>query len=66
MDNEELLQLVELEVLTLLGGYRPQFYMRTTDATDQISSIMNDNDEEATMVIPGDRVQMGVELIMRL
>ncbi|KAJ8458125.1 hypothetical protein OPV22_031051 [Ensete ventricosum] len=52
--------------MTLLRGYRAQFYMRTTDVTGRISSIMNDNDEEATVVMPGGRVKMVVELIMRL
>ncbi|CAL9093960.1 unnamed protein product, partial [Musa textilis] len=46
------------------AGYRPQFYMRTTDVTGRVTSIMNDKDEEAKMVMPGDRVKMVVELIM--
>ncbi|KAE8678226.1 Elongation factor Tu [Hibiscus syriacus] len=46
------------------AGYRPQFYMRTTDVTGKVSSIMNDKDEESKMVMPGDRVKMVVELIM--
>ncbi|CAM8910813.1 unnamed protein product [Rhodiola kirilowii] len=46
------------------AGYRPQFYMRTTDVTGKVSSIMNDKDEESKMVMPGDRVKMIVELIM--
>ena len=37
-------------------GYRPQFYIRTTDVTGQISF-------DSEMVMPGDNVQMGVELI---
>jgi len=44
-------------------GYRPQFYMRTTDVTGKVSAIMNDRDEESKMVMPGDRVKMLVELI---
>ena len=39
-------------------GYRPQFFIRTTDVTGAI--ILNDG---AEMVMPGDNVQMGVELI---
>jgi len=39
-------------------GYRPQFYIRTTDVTGNIS--LPDGVE---MVMPGDNVQMGVELI---
>ncbi|KAK6933993.1 Translation elongation factor EFTu/EF1A, C-terminal [Dillenia turbinata] len=45
------------------AGYRPQFYMRTTDVTGRVASIMNDKDEESKMVMPGDRVKMVVELI---
>jgi elongation factor Tu len=39
-------------------GYRPQFYIRTTDVTGQITLP-----EGTEMVMPGDNVQMGVELI---
>ncbi len=41
------------------NGYRPQFYLRTTDVTGSISLP-----EGVEMVMPGDNVQMGVELIM--
>lgn len=44
-------------------GYRPQFYMRTTDVTGNVTKIMNDKDEEAKMCMPGDRIKMVVELI---
>uniref|UniRef100_A0A453NZY9 Tr-type G domain-containing protein n=1 Tax=Aegilops tauschii subsp. strangulata TaxID=200361 RepID=A0A453NZY9_AEGTS len=44
-------------------GYRPQFYMRTTDVTGNVTNIMNDKDEEAKMCMPGDRIKMVVELI---
>ena len=40
-------------------GYRPQFYVRTTDVTGSISLP-----EGMEMVMPGDNVQMGVELIV--
>ena len=40
-------------------GYRPQFYIRTTDVTGAITLPAN-----TEMVMPGDNVQMGVELIM--
>lgn len=46
------------------AGYRPQFYMRTTDVTGKVTSIMNDKDEESKMVMPGDRVKIVVELIV--
>ena len=39
-------------------GYRPQFYIRTTDVTGSIALP-----EGVEMVMPGDNVQMGVELI---
>jgi len=39
-------------------GYRPQFYFRTTDVTG--SAMLPDGVE---MVMPGDNVQMEVELI---
>jgi elongation factor Tu len=44
-------------------GYRPQFYVRTTDVTGKIDSFRADDGGEATMVMPGDRVKMVVELI---
>ena len=40
-------------------GYRPQFYLRTTDVTGAIELP-----EGMEMVMPGDNVQMGVELIV--
>jgi elongation factor Tu len=39
-------------------GYRPQFYFRTTDVTGAITLP-----EGTKMVMPGDRVEMAVELI---
>lgn len=44
-------------------GYRPQFYMRTTDVTGKIESFVSDDGKEAQMVMPGDRIKMCVELI---
>jgi elongation factor Tu len=40
------------------NGYRPQFYIRTTDVTGSIQLP-----EGVEMVMPGDNVEMGVELI---
>ena len=40
------------------NGYRPQFYMRTTDVTGNIMLP-----EGVEMVMPGDNIQMTVELI---
>ncbi|MDA3934547.1 MAG: elongation factor Tu [Gammaproteobacteria bacterium] len=41
-----------------LKGYRPQFYFRTTDVTGAV-----DLPEGVEMVMPGDNIQMTVELI---
>lgn len=45
------------------SGYRPQFYVRTTDVTGTISSYTADDGSNVEMVMPGDRVKMTVELI---
>jgi elongation factor Tu len=44
-------------------GYRPQFYVRTTDVTGKIDSFKADDGSESSMVMPGDRIKMVVELI---
>ena len=44
-------------------GYRPQFYVRTTDVTGKIEAFTADDGSPAKMVIPGDRVKMTVNLI---
>jgi elongation factor Tu len=44
-------------------GYRPQFYVRTTDVTGKIESFTADDGSDAQMVMPGDRIRMIVELI---
>lgn len=44
-------------------GYRPQFYVRTTDVSGAISDFTADDGSAAEMVIPGDRIKMTVELI---
>jgi elongation factor Tu len=41
------------------NGYRPQFYIRTTDVTGSITLP-----EGVEMVMPGDNITMGVELIV--
>ncbi len=41
------------------AGYRPQFYIRTADVTGNIAEI-----EGADMVMPGDNVNMSIELIV--
>ncbi|MFN2431394.1 MAG: elongation factor Tu, partial [Gemmatimonadota bacterium] len=40
------------------NGYRPQFYFRTTDVTGTANLP-----EGVEMVMPGDNVQMAIELI---
>ena len=44
-------------------GYRPQFYVRSTDVTGQIESFKADDGSTTPMVMPGDRIKMVVELI---
>nr|QWK41745.1 translation elongation factor Tu [Akkesiphycus lubricus] len=44
-------------------GYRPQFYVRTTDVTGEILSFITDDGEKTLMVMPGDRVKMTAQLI---
>jgi elongation factor Tu len=45
------------------SGYRPQFYVRTTDVTGTIKQFTSDDGKEVEMVMPGDRIKMTVELI---
>jgi elongation factor Tu len=45
------------------SGYRPQFYVRTTDVTGTIKAFTADDGGTAEMVMPGDRIKMTVELI---
>ncbi|HEY9762048.1 MAG TPA: elongation factor Tu [Trichocoleus sp.] len=44
-------------------GYKPQFYVRTTDVTGTITTFTSDDGSAAEMVMPGDRIKMTVELI---
>jgi len=44
-------------------GYRPQFYVRTTDVTGTIVQFTGDDGSVAEMVMPGDRIKMTAELI---
>lgn len=45
------------------AGYRPQFYVRTTDVTGSITAYTADDGSAVEMVMPGDRIKMTVELI---
>jgi len=44
-------------------GYRPQFYVRTTDVTGAITQFTADDGSVFEMVMPGDRIKTTVELI---
>ena len=44
-------------------GYRPQFYVRTTDVTGSITQFTSDDGTAAEMVMPGDRIKMTAQLI---
>jgi len=46
----------------IFKGYRPQFYVRTTDVTGQIAEFTSDGNV-IEMVMPGDNVSMRIELI---
>jgi elongation factor Tu len=46
----------------IFKGYRPQFYVRTTDVTGQIFEFFSEG-EPIEMVMPGDNVSMRIELI---
>jgi elongation factor Tu len=45
------------------GGYRPQFYVRTTDVTGEIKYFTADDGSNVEMVMPGDRIKMNAVLI---
>jgi elongation factor Tu len=47
---------------SIFEGYRPQFYVRTTDVTGAITEFSSDG-EILEMVMPGDNVSMRIELI---
>ena len=45
------------------AGYRPQFYIRTTDVTGQITAFTSSEGDNVEMVMPGDNIKMTGELI---
>ena len=45
------------------AGYRPQFYIRTTDVTGQITAFTSSDGADVEMVMPGDNIKMTGELI---
>lgn len=44
-------------------GYRPQFYVRTTDVTGEILGMLSDDNTSLKIASPGDRITMSVRLI---
>merc|ERR1711904_655720 len=44
-------------------GYRPQFYVRTTDVTGKIVEFTADDGSKSDIVMPGDRIRIVAELI---
>lgn len=45
------------------ANYRPQFYFRTTDVTGVVGNLRDTNGDPAEMCMPGDHIEMDVELI---
>ncbi len=45
------------------AGYRPQFYVRTTDVTGTIKAFTDREGGNVEMVMPGDNIKVTVELI---
>ena len=45
------------------SGYKPQFYVRTTDVTGSITKFTADDGTVVEMVMPGDRIKMDVQFI---
>ena len=45
------------------ANYRPQFYFRTTDVTGVVGNLKDTNGNAAEMCMPGDHIEMDVELI---
>ncbi|MBR1580257.1 MAG: elongation factor Tu, partial [Selenomonadaceae bacterium] len=45
------------------ANYRPQFYFRTTDVTGVVSNLKDNDGNAAEMCMPGDNIEMQVELI---
>jgi hypothetical protein len=45
-------------------GYRPQFYIRTTDVTGSILKLLSEDGNEVEMCMPGDNIRMDIQLDM--
>ncbi len=48
------------------AGYRPQFFFRTTDVTGAVNKIKSREGKEVEMCMPGDNIEMEVEIISKI
>ena len=48
------------------AGYRPQFFFRTTDVTGAVTEIQSREGKAAEMCMPGDNIEMRVEIISEI
>ena len=48
------------------AGYRPQFFFRTTDVTGAVNEIQSREGKPVEMCMPGDNIEMKVEIISKI
>jgi elongation factor Tu len=48
----------------ILPGYKPQFFIRTTDVTGKIGNFISTTNENVEIALPGDTIKMSIELIV--
>jgi elongation factor Tu len=48
------------------AGYRPQFFFRTTDVTGAVTKIQSRDGKAVEMCMPGDNIEMEVEIISKI
>ena len=48
------------------AGYRPQFFFRTTDVTGAVNEIQSRDGKPVEMCMPGDNIEMKVEIISKI
>ncbi|MBN1817648.1 MAG: elongation factor Tu, partial [Sedimentisphaerales bacterium] len=48
------------------AGYRPQFFFRTTDVTGAVNKIQSREGKAVEMCMPGDNIEMEVEIISKI
>jgi elongation factor Tu len=51
---------------SFLPGYRPQFFVRTTDVTGSIEAIYDEREEVVGAALPGDQIYIEVTLIQEI